>query len=404
MRLVQGYALVEPNRKATMGKNPNHGGAPLCVLHLINGLATGGAERMLSKLVVRSDHTRFRHVVVSMMDEGTLGPHLRAAGIPVFQLGMRQGRPSPRAALEFSRILGRERPAVVQTWMYHADFLGLVAGKLRRVPRIVWNLRCSASPVTLRTPLTRGLVRVLARLSALPDVVIANAEAGRRTHEALGYAPKRWEIIPNGFDLEEFAPDPEAARRTRGALGIARDALVIGMVANFTPPKDHDTFLAAAQRIAHRHEDVQFVLVGRGVDRTDDHLRAMIASTEIEGRVHLLGERSDVPEIVPAFDLAISSSCEEGFPNTIGEAMACGVPCLVTDVGDSARIVGPTGRTVPARDPDALASAAHEMLALGRSELNRLGQAARTRIREEFGLSAVVARYENLYLELASLP
>src|SRR5260221_1844845 len=163
------------------------------ILHLITGLETGGAERMLARLVARIDHGRFPSVVVSMTDTGAIGVAISDAGVRLHTLGMRRGRPDPRAILRLARIMRELRPAVLQTWLYHADLLGLVVRQLGYAPRLVWNLRCTESS---GSPAIRW---ILSRASGGPDAVIGNSRAGQRFHEGIGYRPRRWMHLPNGF-------------------------------------------------------------------------------------------------------------------------------------------------------------------------------------------------------------
>lgn len=357
---------------------------------------------MLFKLLSSLDR-RFSSLVVSMTDAGTLGPSIEAHGVQVVTLGMRRGRPSIRGLWALSRLLRKERPQILQTWLYHADLLGLVAGKLSGVPAIAWNVRCSNMDMRDYRSLSGWTVRMLASLSAWPGLVIVNSETGRQVHERLGYRPRRWAVIPNGFDLEQFAPDPGARQKLRLELGLPGDALLIGMVARYDPMKDHATFLQAARLLLRTTTEAQFVLVGLYMGHSNKELNRMIESLDVADHVHLLGERNDVPAILAALDLAtLSSAYGEGFPNVVGEAMACGIPCVVTDVGDSALLVGDTGKVVPPRNPEALANAWAELIDMGPDGRRRLGEAARQRIKEHFDLNTIVKRYERCYDELVS--
>ncbi len=179
----------------------------IAVLHLITGLELGGAERMLAHIVGRADRHRFRSVVVSMTGPGRMGPLIEAEGITVRSLGLRRGAPDPRGILRLLRTLREFRPDILQTWLYHADLLGLIARQLSPTKRLVWNLRCTEMEGTA------GLTRLLAWGSGVPDAVIVNSDAGQRYHEALGYRPLRWALIPNGFDTQRFRPDAETRRR-----------------------------------------------------------------------------------------------------------------------------------------------------------------------------------------------
>lgn len=371
----------------------------LTVLHLITGLETGGAQRALARLVSRTDPTRFRSVVVSMTDAGAVGPEIATDGREVRILNLPRGVPTPTGLLRLSRIIQEVQPDIVQTWLYHADLLGLIAKALAPVPHLLWNIRCSE---VVLPPVRRLLFRALARLSRVPDAVIVNSRAGQRVHQQAGYWPRRWELIPNGFDLGELQPDPASRDRVRSQLGIAPEAVVIGLPARFHPMKDPATFLAAAARLAENHPELRFVLIGSGLDPANRALAAEIAPN-LAGRVDLLGERRDMAQLYPALDIvSLCSSYGEGFPNVLGEAMACGVPCVATDSGDAAELIGETGIVVPPREPEALAAGLERLLALGIEGRQSLGRKARARIAKNYALGPIVARYEALYEEIAA--
>jgi glycosyltransferase involved in cell wall biosynthesis len=366
------------------------------ILHLITGLETGGAEGMLARLVTRTDRSRFRSVVVSMTDRGTVGPLIAGAGIPVETLGIGRGMIDPRGVTRLIGFLRRYRPDIVQTWLYHADLLGLIANRLGYAPRLAWNIRCSdmADPNVVR--------RILSRFSTRPDTVIINSLAGRRFHEGIGYRPRRWEYIPNGYDTQLMRPDDAARSRLRAALGIDSSAIVIGMPARYHPMKDHAGFLAAARQMA-ADPDIVFVLLGSGIEPGNQDLVRAIEAEGLLPRLRLLGERADMSAVYPALDIAtLSSAFGEGFPNVLAEAMACGVPCVATDSGDSAEILGEFGIIVPPRDSAALALGWQRMIALGHDGRRALGLQARARIVENYDLDRVVPRFEALYNEIAS--
>jgi glycosyltransferase involved in cell wall biosynthesis len=341
----------------------------------------GGAERMLVRLLATMDRSRFSARVVSLTDLGALGSEIAALAVPVEALGMRRGFPDPRGLTRLGRIVREYRPDLVQSWLYHADLLACFAG----ARRLAWNLRCTDIEFSRYGRSTRWAVRALARLSGQPDAVLCNAEAGRRLHESLGYRPRRWEIVPNGFDLQRFRPDPTARARLRAMLGIAEDAVVIGLVARLDPQKDHATAFAALELVPEAH----LVCIGGDVPAPGP-------------RVHAIGQRSDVDALVPGFDIAtLSSAYGEGFPNVLGEAMACGVPCVATDVGDAGAIIGDTGFVVPRRDPAALAAGWQRMIELGPEGRARLGAAARERVAANWSIASIARRYEDIYASLA---
>ena len=208
-------------------------------------------------------------------------------------------------------------------------------------------------------------------------------------------------VIPNGTDLSAFRPNQGARHSVRKELEIPEEAPLIGLVGRFHPHKDHYNFLRAASSLYRDRRDVHFVLCGDEVTWQNSRLVGWIQEAGIQQCSHLLGRRDDIPRLTAALDIATSSSFGESFANVIVEAMSCGVPCVVTDVGDSAVIVGNTGRVVPPQNPQKLAHALRELLGLGHTGRTRLGIAARSRIQEYFDLPGAVARYENVYQELA---
>jgi glycosyltransferase involved in cell wall biosynthesis len=370
------------------------------VVHLITGLYTGGAEMMLWKLLSAMDRRRFPSVVVSLLEPGPVGDRIRGLGIAVHTLGMSRGRPSARGLLRLRRLLADERPAVLQTWMYHANLLGEVARWGSPVGHTVWNIR-GASPDLSGSRMTSWTIRAGAVLSRSPSAVVTDSGAGQSGHAALGYRPRRWAVIPNGFDLERFRPDPSARRSLREELGLPGDAFLIGLAGRYDPQKDHPTFFRAAALLAERHPQVHFVLAGRDVVPGNPDLTRLIDGPAVARPFHLLGERTDMPRIMAALDILSSSSAYgEGFPNVVGEAMACGAPCAVTDVGDSAAVVADTGVVVPPRDATALAAGWARLVEAGADGRRRLGEAARQRVRDNYSLERVAGLYESLYSSL----
>lgn len=371
----------------------------LTIAHLITGLETGGAERMLARLVAGIDRRRFAPLVISVTDAGAIGPAITAAGVPLFTLGARRGVPDPRALWRLARILRRHRAEILQTWLYHADFLGLIAHVMGQVPRLVWNLRATQS---IGSAMVR---RMLAWSSAIPDAVVVNSASGQRYHERLGYRPRAWVYLPNGFDTDALRPDPAARARQRAALGLAETDLAILLPARYHPTKDHETFLAAAVMLAARRPEARFFLAGPGTGPDSRALSGAIAACGAGDRVSRLGDRRDLDALYPAFDLVtLSSALGEGFPNVLGEAMCCGIPCVATDSGDAASVIGDTGAVVPPRDPAALAAGWERLAALGPAGRAAQGARARERIVSRYALPAIIARYEALYEAIALHP
>ncbi len=375
------------------------------VVHIITGLGLGGAEMMLYKLLAATPDAGNRALVISLSGDGPVGARIRLLGVSVRALRLNKHLPNPMAILRLARWIKEARPDVVQTWMYHADVIGGLAGKLAnpRVP-IIWNLRAS----NLDAAVIGAGARVFARLSAwlsgwLPRHIVSCSSAAMDLHVALGYPNARMSVIPNGFDLAQFRPDPEARRQIRVELGATPEEILIGLVARFHPMKDHATFVRAAERLSAEADNVRFVLCGTGVTWGNAELVRWIDAAGLRARFFLLGERSDINRIDAALDVAtVASRAVEGFPNVLGEAMACGVPCVATDVGDSAYILGETGRTIAPGDAAALAAAWRYLIDLGPRRRHALGRQAMERIRANFSLPIVAARYEALYRSTAT--
>jgi glycosyltransferase involved in cell wall biosynthesis len=369
------------------------------VMHVITGLSTGGAETMLLKLLSAASGS-MEHVVVSLGDEGTIGPRIAALGVPVHCLGLRRNAPNPFRALSILPLARRIGPQLIQGWMYHGNLMASMAAlALRHKPPVLWNIRQTVYDLRRERWLTAKFIRLGARLSSRPAAIIYNSQTSATQHESLGYGAEKRVIIPNGFDCQLLRPDEAARKAVRTELGIADDTVLVGLVARYHPMKDHVGFLQAAAMIARSYPQTRFVLAGAGVSSTQPELVKAIQQNELWDCVMLLGERSDIPRLNNAFDIGCSASAwGEGFSNSIGEAMACGVPCAVTDVGDSAYIVADTGLVAPPRAPEALAKAIAGLIEIGRSGRQQLGTKARQRIETEFSLPAIVRRYEGLYL------
>lgn len=361
------------------------------VVHIITSLGSGGAEHVLYLIASGDrDASNIRHMVISLTGEGLYGPRLREAGVELVCLGMQRGRSPITAFMTLVRTIRRLQPDVMMTWLYHADLMGTLAARLAGARRIVWNIRCSDMDFDRYAPTTRRIVKVLARLSRVPWAIAANSEAGRRAHESLGYRPKRWVYLPNGFDTRLWRPDTEDRAKVRRELGFSLQDRLIGLVARVDPQKDHATLLSAAAKLSARWPDLRVLLIGRGTD-------TLAIPETLRSCTVAVGERSDVPRLMRALDLLVSASAYgEGFPNVLGEAMASGVPCVATDVGDSALVIGDTGRIVKARDAQALAAAIGALLDLPPEDLRALGARARARIEAEFSIASCLGRYADL--------
>jgi glycosyltransferase involved in cell wall biosynthesis len=373
------------------------------VTHIISGLSTGGAEMMLFKLLSVRDGQADHVEVVSLTDIGPVGAKIAKLGIPVKALEMRRGMPSITALVRLAKRLRDTRPRIVQTWMYHADLLGGLAARIVGNVPVVWGIRNGMLEPRGNRRTTIWTAKLCARVSArVPRRIAVNSEKARRFHEGMGYCATKMKVIPNGFDLTAFKPDAGMRRSVRQELGLSPDALLIGLIARFDPQKDHRNFFEAAHELIQKRPDAHFILCGDGVDSDNTVLASWIGEFGTKRQFHLLGRRDDVPRLTAALDIASCSSYAEAFPNVLGEAMACCVPCATTDAGDAVFIVGNTGIVVPAKNPRALADAWLRLVEMGCEGREQLGQSARQRVKEEFDINVIASRYKGLYEDIVS--
>jgi len=370
-----------------------------CIMHVVTGLNVGGAERMLAKLVCASDKQRFKTVVVSLTGEGVLGKIILDCNVKVYSLEMTQGKISFAALLQLSKLIKQIQPDLIMAWMYHSNIAVLCANLLSFWGKpMLWNIRHTPYDMSKEKKLTSILIRLGAKLSFIPKYVVFNSNVSLKWHKQLGFREDKSIVIPNGFDTDIFKASAQVRKKSREVLEIPETIPVLAHVARFHPMKDHKGFVHAASLIAENDAETKFVLIGRDVSWENELLVEWIDSYSLRDRVLLLDERSDLQFLFPAFDvLCLSSSWGEGFPNVIGEAMACGLPCVTTDVGDSAIVVGDTGCVVQPDDPKALAQACIDLLECGYEQRQILGDEARIRIEKNYSLDAIVTDYQSLY-------
>jgi glycosyltransferase involved in cell wall biosynthesis len=379
----------------------------MLILHVMPDLNPGGAELMMKRLI--ESHLadpRFEHRVISLRELRAVGPPLLAQGVQVEALGLTSMARLPGTLWRLFRRIRAARPDVVQTWMYHSDLLGGLAAQMAGCRRILWGVRIADIGAQAGIPRMTSWIRsACARLSSrIPTRIVYVAESARRIHEALGYDPAKSIVIPNGYRMPEPAPEDRGAAAIRSELGLGGSELVIGSAGRFSVQKDFRSFVRACARIAGQLPEARFVIAGREIVPANAELAGWIAETGHADRFHLLGERADLNACLAGLDVFCLHSLQEGLPNVVAEAMAVGIPCVVTDVGDAARLVGETGTIVPPADVDALAAALLAMLRRPDQERRALGAAARSRIAEYFSMDSVRARYERLYEELAGSP
>jgi glycosyltransferase involved in cell wall biosynthesis len=369
------------------------------VLHIITDLRQGGAEAMLEKLVLASKMVTpdVEHAVVSLRSLGVVGPRLQAAGVPVTALGLDSTTTAILALTRLWRLLRvQPKDVIVQTWLYHADLVGGILARLAGRPRIHWNLRVTVHRPDFRRG-TFWVLKMCALLSrSIPLRIINCGPVVMDSHVAEGYDRSRCIVIGNGFELDNFRVDAECRRRVRDELGVSPGTFLIGTVARLHPQKDFPTLARVATRVVAEIPNARFLWVGAGVD-TDEALSALISELGLRDHVIRFGLRSDIPNLLNALDLFCLSSRSEGFPNALGEAMACSLPCVSTDAGDAAYLLGDREWIVPIESPDTLASALARMACLPVDERRRIGEKNRSRVTTEFGVAQAWDRYHDLY-------
>ena len=352
------------------------------VLHVISGLATGGAETTLTNLVRALQKRGMLQHVVSVGGAGAYGEDIKRAGIALNTLNLTAIHQVPVGILKLSQLIRRVRPEIVQGWMYHGNLMAalshrLTPGRARR--RLLWNLRASNMDATRYA----RVIRWGAALSALPDLVIANSVAGAEFHVSQGYRTRQTRVIANGIDTERFKPDAAARSVLRAELNIPMEAVVVMHAARVDAMKDHATYLAAMKAVPN--------IVGIMAGARTDELQA-------PPNVRALGLRRDVERLYAMADIVISTSAfGEGFSNAIAEGMSSGLVPIATDVGDARLIVGGTGHVVAPRDSAAFAGAMAEVSASSPADRTARGRHARSRIVERFSLRQAVDTYEQLY-------
>lgn len=373
-------------------------------LHIISNLNVGGAELMLKRLVsapLFQDHG-LEHYIVSLSDEGDLGSALKAQGVTVHALNVVHITSIPIAFFRLWALIRRIKPDLVQTWMVHSDLFGGVAARLAGVRSVIWGVRTTDYSLESRST---GWVRwVCARLSGVvPSRIVCAAQASLLNSRAAGYAADKLMVIRNGFDVAQLSESLGAGQDIRQSLGLEPGTCVVGCLGRYNLAKDHANFVAAAGLLASRFSQPLFLMVGRGLDAGNPELMQLIQATGFPERFVLLGERVDPAACLDAMDIFVLSSCTEGFPNVLGEAMAMGLPCVSTDVGDAALLMGSREWLVPARDSKALAEQLTELLIMPPEARHRLGAQARQRVVEAFSMASTAQQFMKLYTSLVKV-
>lgn len=375
------------------------------VVHIITDLNDGGAEAVLYRLCLADEQNT--RVVITLQDEGKYGPLLEMADITVYCLGMQRGKITLKGVLKLAQLLRELRPDVVQTWMYHADLIGGVVARAVGIRHIFWGVHNT----TLEKGKAKRTTIMVARINALlsrwiPKGIVSCSHKGVVVHQALGYASEKFRVIPNGYDLRYFSPDIQSGVALKSIIAVPDGISLLGTVARFDSEKDHLNLITALGLLKQSSHDFRCILVGKGMTKKNSVLTTWLDLHHVSDRVFLLGQRSDIPAVMNALDVHVLSSSSEAFPNVLCEAMACGTPCITTDVGDAALIVGDIGWVVPAYSAQQLSQAMTEAIEQKSSDLagwKRRKLRATQRIYNNFSIENMADSYRSIWDESISV-
>jgi glycosyltransferase involved in cell wall biosynthesis len=362
------------------------------VFHIITSLGKGGAEKSLVRLL-ESDRSA-EHIVVSLKSDDHYAQTLRSIGTTVYFLNFSGLRNSLNSFFLLVSLIKKNRPNVVQTWMYHSDLIGGIATLFSGRPALVWNVRNTVLDPAHTKLSTIAVAKLCALVSFwLPDSIIFCAHTSLNYHRALGYRNSQMTVVPNGFDMTPFNL---ASGTFREKLGLQK-TFVLGMAGRFDPYKDHKGLLHALAKLKHSESAFKCLLVGDGIDESNLVINQLIGELGLSAEIILLGHTNDIPQFMKSLDLYVMSSISEAFPNVLAEAMASGVPCVSTDAGDAREILGDCGILVPHSDPSALAAGIEHMMKLKPEVRRELGEKSKRRIEQNYRIESTVQSYLDVY-------
>jgi glycosyltransferase involved in cell wall biosynthesis len=368
------------------------------IIHIITGLGDGGAEHILYK-ICRYDHLN-EHIVISLKRFGKYFKLLNKLDVKVYSLNINIF--SIFQFFKLIKILRLLKPDLVQTWLVHGDFVGSIAAKLAGIQNIVWNVRYSNLERKNTKFTTFVLVKILAKLShIIPKSVIVVSKSTKFFCINFGYNKKKLCLISNGYDLNILKPLSNQKLYFQKKLKIKKNVPIIGLVARYHPVKDHFNLLQALSIMKSKNINFYCVLVGSNINNSNVKLISEIKRLKLSNFIKLIETNNNIVQVMNGLNIKILCSKREGFPNVVAEAMACGTPCIVTDVGDAALIVGKTGWIIPPNNPiklaEAINKAINEMITKNWSK--RCNQ-SRIRIEKKFDISKMIASYNKEWIKV----
>ncbi|MEN9845282.1 MAG: hypothetical protein RIS36_429 [Pseudomonadota bacterium] len=371
------------------------------VVHCITGLRGDGAQRMLLRLAEGLRNRGIESIVVSLSSREPLADAFEARGIQVYSLDMSTSLRGLVGLRTLKNLIDELAPDIIQGWMYHANLVAiLVRPCARRWVPVLWNIRRGTDDVRERKFATRAAIWANAWFSARADRIVYCTRESRDQHEALGFSHRNGVVVGNGFDLDQFARSQEFRTLIRKRFEVADTDILIGNIGRDDSAKGRTYLIEGFAQVMKRVPNARLMLVGRGMSETNSELRRLLVSFGVAPRVILVGEYSPISEIYSAMDILCSSSVTEGFPNVIGEAMCCEVPCVASDVGNVRALLDGIGLLVPPRSASRLARALITMCEEDRVAWRDRGARARARIADLYSLSVVVGTYASLYRQV----
>ncbi len=371
-------------------------------LHIITSLDIGGAETMLLRLIKHKSDLVKSTIVVSLTNNGKIGEALEEIGVKVVCLEIKSWSSIFKTLLKLKKIIQNERPTIVHTWMYHANIFGGIAAYLAKSQNIIWSIR--RSEFTRKESLSTFVIMKIGAMfsSTIPKAIVHVAESGLKNHQKYGYKSNNTLVIPNGFDLEKLKYDQSARKKIRNELNLSNDQILIGCVGRFHVSKGYETLISSSANVLKLHKNVKYLLIGRNLDKRNSILMEWINKTGFPEKFIMVGEKRNIAEYMNAMDVFCLPSITEGFPNVVGEAMASGLPCVATSVGDVEKITGNNAILVKPNNNELLSKGLNKILSMGNKKRKIMGLNGRRKIEKEYPINLICEKYYNLYYLISS--